>query len=76
MRSQPGKQTIAIHVGKVKATGQYNLVRQYSLKRQIFFFKKHAENAARRLVLDLFLLFKKALYEVICYLANLLFAMR
>ena len=30
----------------------------------IFFFKNHAENEAGRLVLDLFLFFKKALYEV------------
>ena len=31
---------------------------------QIFFFKNHAENEAGRLVLDLFLFFKKAFYEV------------
>ena len=30
-----------------------------------FFFKNHAENEARRLVSDLFLFFKKVLYEVI-----------
>ena len=30
----------------------------------MFFFKNHTENEAGRLVLDLFLLFQKALYEV------------
>ena len=30
----------------------------------IFFFKKHAENKAGKLVPDLFLSFKKASYEV------------
>ena len=30
----------------------------------MFFFKFHAENEAGRLVPDLFLFFKKALYEV------------
>ena len=29
-----------------------------------FFFQSHAENEAGRLVLDLFLFFKKTLYEV------------
>ena len=33
--------------------------------RMQFFFKNHAENEARRLVSDLFLFFKKALYEAI-----------
>ena len=32
--------------------------------RDIFFIKNHTENEARRLVPDLFLFFKKALYEV------------
>ena len=31
---------------------------------EIFSFKNHAENETGRLVPDLFLLFKKALYEV------------
>ena len=34
------------------------------MKTEIFFFKNHAENQAGRLVPDLFLIFKKALYEV------------
>ena len=33
------------------------------LKREIFFFKNHAENVAGRLVLELFLFFEKALYK-------------
>ena len=32
--------------------------------KKMFFFRNHAENVARGLVPDLFLLFKKALYEV------------
>ena len=31
---------------------------------EIFFFKNHAENEANKLVPDLFLFFKRALYEV------------
>ena len=34
------------------------------MTREIFFFKNHAENEAERLVPDLFLCFKKSLYEV------------
>ena len=34
------------------------------MTREIFFFKTHAKNVAERLVPDLFLLVKKALYEV------------
>ena len=34
------------------------------MARQIFFYKNHAENEAGRIVSDLFLLFKKAFYEV------------
>ena len=33
-------------------------------KRNIFFFKNHAENETGRLVPDLFLFFEKALYEI------------
>ena len=33
-------------------------------KEKIFFFKNHGENESGRLVPDLFLFFKKALYEV------------
>ena len=31
---------------------------------EIFFFQNHAQNKARKIALDLFLLFKKALYEL------------
>ena len=34
------------------------------MTREIVFFKNHAENKAGKLVPDLFLFFKKALYEV------------
>ena len=34
------------------------------MTREIFFFKNNADNEAGRLVPDLFLFFKKALYEV------------
>ena len=37
-----------------------------------FFFKNHSENEAERLVPDLFLLFKKALYEVKVVICNIL----
>ena len=37
-------------------------LKQYN---KIFFFKNHAENETERLVPDLFLFFKKALYEAI-----------
>ena len=33
-------------------------------KRYVFFFKNHAENEAKKLVPDVFLFFKKALYVV------------
>ena len=35
-----------------------------NITRETFFFKNHKKNEAGRLVPDLFLLFKKALYEV------------
>ena len=34
------------------------------MTREIFFFRNHAENLAERLVPNLFLFFKKALYKV------------
>ena len=57
MMSQPGQQTITIHVNaisnEVKATRYWNLVRWWNIKTEIFFFKNHAENEAGRLVPDL-----------------------
>ena len=43
------------------------------MTREIFFFKNHTENKVGRLVLDLFLFFKKALYEVKASLLQLNF---
>ena len=64
MASQPGLQTIAIHIlpniSEVKANRQRNLVNYLNITREIFFLKNYAENEAARLVPDLFLYFKKA----------------
>ena len=59
MASQLGKQTITIQI--LPTSHEVKAIRQW----QIFFFKDHAGNEAERLVGDLFLFFKKALYEVI-----------
>ena len=40
------------------------MVRQKNIKRKIFYFKNHAENEPGRLVPDLSLFFKNALYEM------------
>ena len=64
MTSQPGLQTIAIHVlpkisqSKGNQTMKFGQLIEYN-KRNIF-FKNYAENEASRLVPDLFLFFKKA----------------
>ena len=68
MTSQPGLQTIAIHIlpdisqSKGNHTMKFGQLIEYN-KRKIF-FKNYAENEAGRLVPDLFLLFKNAQYEV------------
>ena len=68
MTSQPGEQTITIHIlssisqSKGNQTMKFGLVIEYN-KGNIF-FKKHAENETERLIPDLFLFFKKALHEV------------
>ena len=36
---------------------------KWNVRKQILFFKNHAENEAGRIVPDLFLFFGKALYE-------------
>ena len=41
-----------------------NEISSVNRTREIFFFKNHADNEAGRLVPDLFLFFKKALYKV------------
>ena len=62
-------QTIAIRIlpnisqSKRNHTIKFGQFIEYN-KRNIFFKKNHAETEARRLVPGLFLLFKKALYEV------------
>ena len=62
MTSQPGKQTITIHIlhtiskSKSNQTMKFGDLREYKAK--IFFFKNHAENEAERLVPDLLLFFK------------------
>ena len=62
-------QTIAIRIlpnisqSKCNHTMKFGQVIEYN-RINIFFKKNHAETEARRLVPDLSLLFKKALYEV------------
>ena len=60
MKSQPGLQTIAIHIlpNISQSKGYQNM--KFGITREIFFFKNYAENEARRLVPDLFLFFEKA----------------
>ena len=68
MTSQPGEQTITIHIlsnisqSKGNQTMKFDLVIEYN-KGNIF-FKKHAENETERLIPDLFFFLKKALDEV------------
>ena len=68
MKSQPGQQTIKIHIlpntsqSKDNQAMKFCQLMEYN-KRNIF-FKKHGKNEARRLVPDLFLFFKNALREL------------
>ena len=68
MTSQPGLQTIAIHIlpnfsqSKDIQTMKFDQLIEHD-KRNVF-LKNHAENKAGRLVPDLFLLFKKVLFDV------------
>ena len=68
MVSSTGKQIILIHIlpnisrSKDNQTMKFGQLIVYSTK--IFIFKNHAENDAKRLVLDLFLFFKKALHKL------------
>ena len=61
MTSQPGLQTIAIHIlpnisqSKGNQTMKFG---QQNIKRETFFFKNYAENEAGRLVRDLFYFLK------------------
>ena len=64
MTSQPGLQTIAVHIlrsisqSKGNQTVKFGHLIEHN-KRNIFFFKNYAENEAGRLVPDLFILLKK-----------------
>ena len=68
MTSQPGQKTITIHIlpnispSKGNQTMKFGQLIEYN--KRIFFFSNHAANVERRPVPDLFLFFKKALYEV------------
>ena len=68
MTLKPGKQTITIHIlanisqSKGNQTMKFGQVLEYS--KVNIFFKNHIENEAGRLVPDLFLILKKASYEV------------
>ena len=67
MTSQPGLQTIAIHIlpnisqSKGSQIMKFGQLIEYN-KRNIF-LQNYAENNARRLVPDLFLFFKKVQYD-------------
>ena len=67
MTSQPGYQTITMHIlpnisrSKCNQTVKFDQLIQYN---KMFLFKNHAENESGRLVLDLFNFFKKPLYQV------------
>ena len=68
MTSQPGERTITIHILpnisriKGKQAMKFGQLVEYNKKNVLL--QNHAENEAGRLVPDLFLLFKKALYKV------------
>ena len=68
MTSHPGEQTIAIrispNISRSKGNQTIKFVHLIEYNKKIFFFKNYGENEAERLVPDLFLFFKKALYEV------------
>ena len=64
MTSQPGLQTIAIHILPNISQSKGNKTMKFGelieITRGIFFFKNYVENEAESLVPDLFLFFKKA----------------
>ena len=79
MKSQTGTQLITINIfpditkSKDNQTMKFGQLVKYNVRK--FFFKNQAENEAGRLVHDLFLSFKKALYEVKAIGQNLSFDM-
>ena len=62
MISQPGYQLIIIHIlsNISRSKGNWNLVSQENITREIFFFNFHAENEAEKLVPKDNLFFKKS----------------
>ena len=68
MTSQPGKQTITIHIllniSKIKVNQTMKFGQLIESNKKIFFFKSLAENEAGRLVPEFFLFIKTALYKV------------
>ena len=69
MSSQAGQQIITIHIlpNMSKSKGnqaiKYKQLIEYNVTNMNITFQNHVENEARRLALDLFLVFKKALYK-------------
>ena len=64
MTSQPGLQTIAIHILSNTSQSKGNQTMKFgqliAYKKRNIFFKNYVENEAGRLVPDLFLFFEKA----------------
>ena len=64
MTSQPGLQTIAIHIllniSQSKGNQKMKFGQLVEYNKKIFIFKNYAKNKAGRLVPDLFLCFEKA----------------
>ena len=66
MTSQIGQQTIVIYTLCIISRSKDNQARKFGQlikHNKIYFFKNHAQNEVERLVPDLFLYFKKALYK-------------
>ena len=68
MWSRTGQQVITIHILPNVSTSKDNQAMKYDqlieYNGEMIFLKNHAENEAGRLVPDLFLFFKKALYKL------------
>ena len=66
MTSQPGWQTIIIHILPNISRSKDNQKIKFgqNVTRETFFVKNHAGNESGRLVPDLFLFFRKALCQV------------
>ena len=69
MTSQPGSQTITIHILPNISGSKGNQLMKFSplieyIRKKTFLFKTHAENEAWILVRDRILFFKRALFEI------------